>query len=103
MSELASRVAAVVVDFHAGSALAGCVDSLRDEGLDDIVVVENGEPGSAAEALAGRGVTLVEPGVNLGYGRTEAYSAAMKATQNAEGKASLDLLIKLSLKELMRG
>ena len=69
MSELASRVAAVVVDFHAGSALAGCVDSLRDEGLDDIVVVENGEPGSAAEALAGRGVTLVEPGVNLGYGR----------------------------------
>ena len=48
MSELASRVAAVVVDFHAGSALAGCVDSLRDEGLDDIVVVENGEPGSAA-------------------------------------------------------
>lgn len=41
--------------------------------------------------------------VNLGYGRTEAYGATMKAAQNADGKTSLDSLIKLSLKELMRG
>ncbi len=69
MSDVARRVAAVVVDFHAGAALAGCVDSIRLEGVEDIVVVENGQRGSAGEVLHGRGVTLVEPGVNLGYGR----------------------------------
>ncbi len=40
--------------------------------------------------------------VNLGYSRTEAYSAAVKAAQETEGKASLDQLIRLSLKELVR-
>ncbi len=37
--------------------------------------------------------------VNLGYGRSEAYAAALKASQ--EGK-NLDQIIKLSLKELAR-
>jgi Holliday junction DNA helicase RuvA len=40
--------------------------------------------------------------VNLGYSRSEAYSATLKASQNAT-KANLDELIKLSLKELVRG
>jgi N-acetylglucosaminyl-diphospho-decaprenol L-rhamnosyltransferase len=35
----------------------------------EVVVVENGSEGSANEALDGLGVTLVQPGVNLGYGR----------------------------------
>ena len=39
--------------------------------------------------------------VNLGYSRSEAYGAAMKASQDGGG-ASLDQLIKLSLKELVR-
>lgn len=38
--------------------------------------------------------------VNLGYSRSEAYSAALKASQNA---SNLDDMIKLSLKELVRG
>jgi Holliday junction DNA helicase RuvA len=38
--------------------------------------------------------------VNLGYSRSEAYGAAMKASQN--GASGLDQLIKLSLKELVR-
>jgi len=41
--------------------------------------------------------------VNLGYTRSEAYTAALKAGQNAGSKAGLDQLIKLSLKELVRG
>ena len=69
MNDIARRVAAVVVDFHAESALAGCVDSIRLEGVQEIVVVENGTPGSTISALTGRGVTVVEPGLNLGYGR----------------------------------
>lgn len=40
--------------------------------------------------------------VNLGYSRSEAYGAALKASQNA-GNPKLDELIKLSLKELARG
>ena len=69
MSDISGRVAAVVVDFHAESALAGCVDSLRLNGVENIVVVENGAPGSTLSALTGPGVTVVEPGLNLGYGR----------------------------------
>lgn len=38
--------------------------------------------------------------VNLGYSRSEAYTAALKASQNA---SNLDDMIKLSLKELVRG
>jgi len=64
-----SDVTAVVVDFHAGEALAHCVDSLVANGVTDVVVVENGEAGSAPPALGDRPVTLVEPGLNLGYGR----------------------------------
>ncbi len=41
--------------------------------------------------------------VNLGYSRTEAYGAVLKASENAGGKPSIDVLIKLSLKELGRG
>ncbi len=69
MSDIARRVAAVVVDFHAESALARCVDSIELNGVQQIVVVENGTPGSTLAALTGRGVRVVEPGLNLGYGR----------------------------------
>ena len=69
MSSLASRVAAVVVDYHAESALVGCVASLRDNGVSDIIVVENGEPGSTRGSLDDSDVVVVEPGLNLGYGR----------------------------------
>ncbi len=40
--------------------------------------------------------------VNLGYSRSEAYGATMKASQNVSGVPSIDQLIKLSLKELVR-
>jgi len=69
VSDVAARVGAVVVDYHAESALTRCVDSLRLNGVEDIVVVENGTPGSTRSVLAEGGVRLVEPGLNLGYGR----------------------------------
>jgi N-acetylglucosaminyl-diphospho-decaprenol L-rhamnosyltransferase len=76
VSAVATSVVAVVVDFHAGEALASCVDSLRANGVDEIVVVENGEAGSTPPALVGRDVVLVEPGLNLGYGRGANRGAA---------------------------
>lgn len=69
MSEVATRVSAVVVDYHAGEALGACIDSLHENGVADVVVVENGEEGSSPPALAHRDVVLVTPRLNLGYGR----------------------------------
>jgi len=69
VSDPSRDVACVVVDYHAGDALAACIDSLHANGVRDIVVVENGEVDSSAPALDGRDVVLVEPRRNLGYGR----------------------------------
>ena len=69
MSDVSSDVVAVIVDFHAGQALSDCVDSLHANGVGDIIVVENGEAGSTMPALSGQRVVLVEPNMNLGYGR----------------------------------
>jgi N-acetylglucosaminyl-diphospho-decaprenol L-rhamnosyltransferase len=79
MSDVASSVSAVVVDYHAGSALADCVDSLHKNSIDDVVVVENGETGSTPPALEHRKVTLVTPRINLGYGRGVNRGAAATA------------------------
>ena len=69
MGDVATDVAAVIVDFHAGAALDHCVDSLHANGVTDIVVVENGEEGSTLPSLSGQHVVLVVPRLNLGYGR----------------------------------
>ncbi len=77
MSDVATDVAAVVVDFHAGRALSDCIDSLHANGLVDIVVVENGVAGSTMPALSGQRIELVEPNMNLGYGRGVNRGAAV--------------------------
>jgi len=41
--------------------------------------------------------------VNLGYSRSDAYNAVQKASENSIDKPSIDVLIRLSLKELGRG
>ncbi len=69
MSDVESDVVAVVVDYHADEILIECVDSLFDNGVSQVVVVENGEVGSVPAALLDHDVVLVSPGVNLGYGR----------------------------------
>ncbi len=68
-------IGAVVVDHDAGHLLELCVDSLLSEGASPVIVVENGAPGSAAAALAGRlsrtpdvPVRFVRPGRNVGFG-----------------------------------
>jgi N-acetylglucosaminyl-diphospho-decaprenol L-rhamnosyltransferase len=63
-------VCAVVVDYDAGAVLAACVASLHDDGVDRVVVVENGGPDGARTALeaAGLQAPVVATGRNLGYG-----------------------------------
>ena len=69
-TELAARVSAVVVNHDAGPALAECVASLRAEGVTEVTVVDNASSDGSADALvdSDSGVTLVQTGVNLGYG-----------------------------------
>lgn len=68
-------IGAVVVDHEAGSLLVDCVRSILAEGVEPVVVVENGAPGSTDAALAelvghdpASPVQVVHPGRNLGLG-----------------------------------
>jgi N-acetylglucosaminyl-diphospho-decaprenol L-rhamnosyltransferase len=63
-------VSAVVVNYNAGDHLEGCVASLRSEGVDDVVVVDNGSSDGSVAALvaADPTVRVIRPGRNLGYG-----------------------------------
>jgi N-acetylglucosaminyl-diphospho-decaprenol L-rhamnosyltransferase len=73
-------VAAVVVDHNSGAHLDACVRSLLSDGVNPVVVVDNGEGGGAARALAelmredsasedsASEVIVVKPESNLGYG-----------------------------------
>jgi N-acetylglucosaminyl-diphospho-decaprenol L-rhamnosyltransferase len=63
------QVSAVVVDYFAGHDLVICVDSLRREGVERIVVVDNSTQGASATALEGHDVVLVDTQINTGYGR----------------------------------
>ncbi len=77
-----SEVAAVVVNYNAGEALAACVRSLEAEGVGAIVVVDNASHDGSAEAVAARDreVDLLPAGGNLGYG-TAANRGAATVTQ----------------------
>jgi N-acetylglucosaminyl-diphospho-decaprenol L-rhamnosyltransferase len=69
------RVGAVVVDHDAGALLLQCVRSLLQEEATPVVVVENGQPGSAGRSLdpllaehPAADVLVLQPEKNLGFG-----------------------------------
>jgi N-acetylglucosaminyl-diphospho-decaprenol L-rhamnosyltransferase len=63
-------VAAVVVNYNSGDHLADCVRSIRAEGVDDVVVVDNrSEDGSIVTlAVADPAVRVLKMSRNLGFG-----------------------------------
>lgn len=70
-SSAKTPTAAVIVDYDTGPFLADCVRSLRDEGVGELVVVENGDAEAARSTLVGHGLgetPLLAAGRNLGYG-----------------------------------
>ncbi len=70
MTDIADRVAAVVVNYNARDYLLDCVRSLRGAGVEQIVVVDNASTDGSVAALrtADPQATIVETGGNFGYG-----------------------------------
>jgi N-acetylglucosaminyl-diphospho-decaprenol L-rhamnosyltransferase len=63
-------VAAVIVNYNVRDHLLACVRSLRDEGVDEIVVVDNDSRDGSGPALAAAdaNVRFLPAGANLGFG-----------------------------------
>jgi N-acetylglucosaminyl-diphospho-decaprenol L-rhamnosyltransferase len=61
---------AVVVNYNAGAHLLTCVASLRADGVDDVVVVDNGSEDGSVGVLrtADPAVRVLRPERNLGFG-----------------------------------
>jgi len=69
-AEIARKLGAVVVNYNSGEALGPCLHSLRQNGIVDLVVVDNGSTDASASLVQGLEfpVRLVRPPRNLGYG-----------------------------------
>lgn len=69
MNAPAARVNAVVVNYNAGSHLLRCVESLRNEGIDEIVVVDSASSDGSLEAMErAHPDVVVRRGPNRGFG-----------------------------------
>jgi N-acetylglucosaminyl-diphospho-decaprenol L-rhamnosyltransferase len=64
-----TTVAAVVVSYNSRRHLERCLDSLAAEGVERVVVVDNGSTDGSRSVVWGRSVDWVDSGANLGYGR----------------------------------
>ena len=69
---------AVIVNFNAGEHLIACIRSLRAEGVDRVVVVDNASRDGSLEAAqrADPEIEVVQTGVNLGFGAAVNRGAA---------------------------
>jgi N-acetylglucosaminyl-diphospho-decaprenol L-rhamnosyltransferase len=71
-------VTAVVVNYNARDVLVACLTSLRAEGVDEIVVVDNGSVDGSESVVRGTDPAAVwlPSGANVGYGRAANLGAA---------------------------
>jgi N-acetylglucosaminyl-diphospho-decaprenol L-rhamnosyltransferase len=61
-------LSAVVVSYNVRDLLLACIGSLRDDGIEHIVVVDNASSDGSAEAARGAGVEVVALDRNIGFG-----------------------------------
>jgi N-acetylglucosaminyl-diphospho-decaprenol L-rhamnosyltransferase len=79
----AGQVAAVVVNYNAAALLGACLDSLAANGVDPVVVVDNGSYDGSQAVAAARDVGWLPSGGNLGYGRAANLGAAAPEVRTA--------------------
>ncbi|MBC7136666.1 Holliday junction branch migration protein RuvA [Oceanibaculum nanhaiense] len=97
--KLAARIVNELKDKTAHLSLAALTSGKADGGKAEGGKPANGAaaPAGSIEGAAGDAVSAL---VNLGYGRTEAFAAVMKAMRNLGEGAELQALIPAALKEL---
>lgn len=63
-------ISAVIVSYNSAAYLPDCLRSLRSEGVDDVVVVDNASTDGSVGVVRATdpGATVVEAGANLGFG-----------------------------------
>ena len=72
---------AVIVNYESGAALYRCLTGVREQGLAEVVVVDNGSTDGSLDRVRRDmpDVVIIEPGINLGYG--SAINRGMAATR----------------------
>ncbi len=80
----ARSVAAVVVNYNARDHLEVCLASLSAEGVEPVVVVDNGSTDGSREVVGATGAAWVESGGNVGYGRAANLGASDRRVEEAE-------------------
>lgn len=80
----ASVVAAVVVSYDSRGYLERCLRSLADDGVDDVVVVENASPAGTEMEARAFGAEWIATGGNLGYGRAANLGAQQEQVARSE-------------------
>jgi N-acetylglucosaminyl-diphospho-decaprenol L-rhamnosyltransferase len=81
-------VAAIVVNYNAAPHLGACVRSIRANGVDDVVVIDNGSVDDSCEVVLAAGARWVPMPDNVGYGR-----GANRGAATPEGQAAAYLLV----------
>jgi N-acetylglucosaminyl-diphospho-decaprenol L-rhamnosyltransferase len=79
----AASVAAVIVNYNAADYLEDCVASLAADGVETIVVVDNGSRDGSRKVVERSGARWVETGANLGYGRAANWGAQVLEVRRA--------------------
>lgn len=88
------RVSAVVVNYNAAGHLADCVRSLRVDGADEIVVVDNASTDGSRDAVAHADPSArwIDTGRNLGFGRA-ANRGVVAATHDVVAVMNPDAVV----------
>lgn len=82
MAELSGTVAAVVVSYNVADLLLGCIDSLRADGVEEIVVVDNASSDASVEVLRAHdpSVEVLALERNLGFAAAANRGVALTTT-----------------------
>jgi N-acetylglucosaminyl-diphospho-decaprenol L-rhamnosyltransferase len=78
-----SSVVAVVVNYNAGAYLTACLTSLAANGVEAVLVADNGSADCSRQVAEAAGARWLPTGANLGYGRAANHGAATAHARTA--------------------